>query len=303
MVDEPTTRRSFLFGRSIRAEEPWLRFLARLRRSCQGDVRPLADSGASRARLEPRRLEDVLHALALCREHGVCMALAGLPLTPAQAARPTLLVEAGRAWASLVPIGDGLWRIDAGCPVSVMQAAGVCLAPDCDPVENLAQYISMLRVPAQDAQLGACGVEAVECLYPDGSIEVLGQFGVHDSQPLRSLAAQRTIPALFQLAMRDDVQTMAQNHRWPLCYRLDALMDVSGQGVNLAHLFLGHRGSLGWLVAAHVRSTPPLQQNGHEATGAGDQGLPSSHMRAIELEIKRIMDPDGVFLPCPDQTG
>lgn len=346
MVDPSTSRRSFLFGRSLKVDDPWLRFLARLRRSCEGKVNLLARDSAPLARLEPARFEDVLHALSLCREYGVCMALEGVPVPGPDRQRPMLEVEAGRAWGSLTPLGDGLWRVQAGCPIEVMRAAGLARSPVPGPVRNAAQWIAMLEPGHQVGGLARYGVESVECLYPDGSIEVLGLFGVHDSQPLRSMAAQRSVPALFQLAMRPVIARITSQAQagskpvWPLVFRLDALMSLPGSDVNLAHLLLGHRGSLGWIVALHLRvdeagqaeMMQPLHSRelispgsgliGHgfnladlqgsdlkaphfEVSGLSASELPLSlqQCRELEQEIKRAVDPAGVFLSCPGQTG
>ena len=321
MADPSTSRRSFLFGRSLKADDPWLRFLARLKRTCQGRVSLLDRDGVPGARLEPARLEDVLHALSLCREYDVCMALEGVPIPNADKQRPMLEVEAGRAWGSLTPLGEGLWRVQAGCPIEVMRAAGLAPAPAAESVRNAAQWISMLEVHPRVGGLECYGVEAVECLYPDGSIEVLGLFGVHDSQPLRSMAAQRCVPALFQLTMHPLVEQVSlqvqsgSEPSWPLAFRLDALMSLPGSNVNLAHLMLGHRGCLGWVVAMHYRA----DQQGHvimsQSLQSGEPNSPSQDLTAsalhqnrqqcrdLEREIWGVIDPGGVFLSCPDQTG
>lgn len=346
MVEPSTSRRSFLFGRNLKVDDPWLRFLARLRRSCEGKVNLLARDSAPLARLEPARLEDVLHALSLCREYGVCMALEGVPVPVPDRQRPVLEVEAGRAWGSLTPLGDGLWRVQAGCPIEVMRAAGLALLPVPGSVRNAAQWIAMLETGHQVGGLARYGVESVECLYPDGSIEVLGLFGVHDSQPLRSMAAQRSVPTLFQATMHPVIENIASQTRaglkpvWPLVFRLDALMNLPGSNVSLAHLLLGHRGSLGWVVALHLRAaetgqfemmqSAPSRDLIASVSGLGEDGLKSGgpqgsdqellyfetpglspselprylqQCREIEQDIKRAVDPAGVFLSCPDQTG
>ena len=331
MADLPTSRRSFLFGRSLQDDDPWLRFLARLRRSCEGKVSLLVRDSAPLARLEPARLEDVLHALSLCRDYGVCLALEGVPVPYADTQRPMLQVEAGRAWGSLTPLGGGLWRVQAGCPIEVMRAAGLALAPVAKSVRDAAQWISMLDVHPQVGHLAQYGVESVECLYPDGSIEVLGLFGVHDSQPLRSIAAQRCVPALFQLTMHPLVEQISAQVQagltpvWPLAFRLDGLMTLPDSDVNLAHLLLGHRGCLGWVVALHMRAdecglaaAPQSQESEpgdislpEPATTDPEVSAPATidlyhyrqQCRALELEIWRAVDSDGVWLSCPGQTG
>lgn len=319
MSDQPTSRRSFLFGRSFKGNDPWLRFLARLKRSCEGKVSLVKRDSAPLARLEPARQEDVFHALSLCREYRVCMALDGLPLGGPDAQRPVLQVGAGKAWGTLMPAGEQVWRVQAGCPVQVMQAAGLAVHTwDGLPGQaNLAQWIALLPVNSPPGTLGQYRIEAIEWLYPDGSIEVLGQFGVKDSQPLRSMAAQRSIPSLFQLTADPLVEQWMQagahtgtEPQWPLRYRLDALVARDGVEINLAHLLLGHRGSLGWVVAAHIRSPGNDESSDASGSAACERGVDSVNLvdrlpeaREIDMKIKRAMDPDMVFLSCQDQTG
>jgi len=321
VADPSSSRRSFLFGRSLKVDDPWLRFLQRLRRTCEGKVGLLARDGVARARLEPARLEDVLHALSLCREYGVCMALEGVPIPDADMQRPMLEVEAGRAWGSLTPLSEGLWRVQAGCPIEVMRAAGLALAPVTRSVRNAAQWIAMLEADSRVGGLERYGVEAVECLFPDGSIEVLGLFGVHDSQPLQSMAAQRCVPALFELTMRPLIEQLllqvqsGSEPTWPLVFRLDALMNLPGSSVNLAHLMLGHHGCLGWVVAMHLRADRPGHDMVSQSSPSGESNFSAQDLtvldrhqsgqqcRDFEQEIRRVIDPEGVFLSCPDQTG
>lgn len=326
MADQPTSRRSFLFGRSFRDDDPWLRFLARLKRSCEGSVSLVRRESAPMARLVPSRQKDVYHALSLCKTYRVCMALDGLPLTGVDLLRPVLQVEAGRAWATIMPMGEQtmgeqIWRVQAGCSLEAMRAAGINVyAPGLPAQTSLAQWFALLQPDSPPGTLDRYAVQAIEWLYPDGSIEVLGQFGVQDSQPLRSIAAQRSIPKLFQLTADPWIeqwsqavagQIVLQQHvRWPLHYRLDALMSQFGSSVNLAHLLLGHRGSLGWVIAAHMRQVPPEdqvpvlnhQQSDVEKGQVQSRGRPEQ-AHQIDQKIKYAMDPDEVFLSCPDQTG
>lgn len=247
------------------------------------------------------------------------MALDGLPLGGPDARRPVLQVGAGKAWGTLTRVGDQVWRVQAGCPVQVMQAAGLEIQTwgGLSSQANLAQWIALLPLNWSPGALARDRIEAIECLYPDGSIEVLGRFGVMDSQPLRSMAAQRSVPSLFQLTLDPWIEQWIQadgdteaRRQWPLCYRLDALMARAGVDINLAHLLLGHRGSLGWVIAAHIRAAGACESSGPVSSVAcespidlDDQADRPDQAREIDMKIKHAMDPDMVFLSCPDQTG
>lgn len=296
-MPDPSSRRRFLFGRSQTQEDGWLKFLAQLRRSCEGEVKPIS---AQAGRLVPKRLDDVLQARALCAAHGVCLALSGLPLPPADESRPVLWVQAGSAWGSLMPLGDtDCWRVQAGCPIAGMQAAELIGHSVSDSIENLAQWLAV--VARHDMNLSALGLVSVEWLFADGTIEVLGAFGSRDSQPLRSLRAQQTIPKLFEYLSEPVVQEALAAKRWPWVFRLDALKGVE---INLAHLVLGHGGALGWLIAATFDKRVVVQSGGSTQTAemVQEAGLIDTEP-TIELDarVKAIMDPEGLFLSVPAQ--
>lgn len=312
MADQPTSRRSFLFGRRLLADDPWSRFLARLKRSCEGGVTLVARESAPMARLVPSRPEDVLHALALCRDFKVCMALDGLSLRGPDLSRPVLQVEPGSAWGDCIPLGHERWRIHAGCRLDVIRGLGFSLLDwehGLSGSASLAELVAHGPRAASPGSLGRFGIEAIELLYPDGTVEILGSFGVADSQPLRSLAAQRSIPLLFQASNDSDLIHWSQNwdkegrvSGWPLHYRLDALMHLGDSQINLAHLLLGHQGSLGWVLAVHMRlglDAERLSRHNVQAKGS-HKGL-AQQVDATRLDrlVKRAMDPDGVFMSSP----
>lgn len=279
------SRRSFLFGRQETADDRWAGLLARLRRSCRGTVKLLSPT---RARLVPACLADVFDARRLTEEHGARLALDGLDRLVDTAADFVVFVEAGSAWGTLIPLGDtGLWRVDAGCPVLAMQAAGLVTTCEPDRVTNMAQWLSCWSGP----DLAASGLVSVEWLFADGSVEVLGPFGARDSQPLRSATAQKAIPKIFELAASLD----PAKGQWCGRYRLDALR---ADAVNLAHVVLGHGATLGWLIAA------TLKHPGKHLSVPG-QLLRQNPMVMNDLDraVKKIMDPRERFPCLSEQTG
>lgn len=292
---EPSSRRSFLFGRQATALDDWSRFVVNLRRHCAGKVRLLSDW---QAHLCPKTLDDVIEARRLCQEYGVVLALDGLPLAKQDHARTVLWVEAGSSWGTLIPLGQtGLWRVDAGCPLAVTEAAGLVRAPADSGAANLAHWFATTYrgTPLAGTSLGSQLV-SVDWLLPDGTIEVFGAFGAKDSQPLGSLAAQKLVPKLFELSLCPEVQTALGHAHWPLAFHLDALVDVGH--VNLAHFYLGHGGALGWLVAATFRqSGRPLEAPESKTPH------PTDTARDLDLRIKQIVDPAAVFMSMAEQTG
>jgi len=303
-VSDSPLRRSFLFGRQSTPDDQWSAFLAKLGRACRGAVKLIAEH---QAYLNPLQLDDVIQARRICQTYDVALALEGLPLPLADQSRHILWVQAGSAWGSLLPLGDtGLWRVDAGCPMAVAQAAGLLGSQWLAGMTNIAQWFAQAcrQQPLQQTGL-TDHVVSIDWMLPDGTIEVFGAFGTSDSQPLRSLAAQKIVPKLFELSMSPELQTSAHRGVWPLQYHLDALMD--SEAVNLAHCFVGHGGSLGWLVAVTFRHTAqPMEPQsdclaGSEAI-AQSTDLAMSQGLEIDQAIKRAVDPDRVFLSMPQQT-
>jgi hypothetical protein len=275
VVAPSESRRSFLFGRRESGDDVWLRFLMRLRRSCKGPVTLLPPKAA---RLTPGRLEDVFHARELCHEHSICLSLDGV----AQAGNATrghvLYVEAGSAWGSLIPLGtSGQWRVDAGCAMSAMKAAGLVHREVPESIKTMAQWLALW----DSEDLAQSGLVSVEWMFADGTIEVLGPFGANDSQPLRSVTAQTCIPKLFELA--SDLQPESAQG----LYRLDALR---APNVNLAHFTLGHRATLGWVIAATFVTKTAIDCSGQKFGEASTRVVTPS-----DRAVKYIMDPSDLF--------
>jgi hypothetical protein len=287
-VGEPSSRRSFLFGRQATMHDDWSKFVVTLRRVCMGKVKLVSEL---QAHLNPTTLDDVIQARRLCHEHGVVLALDGLMLSASDQSKAVLWVQAGSAWGSLIPLGDtGLWRVDAGCPMLGMQAAGLLQAHPSPSVTNLAQWFasSYRGTLLNETGLGQTLV-SIDWLLPDGTIEVFGAFGAGDAQPLGSLAAQKLVPKLFELSLCPEVQAALAKPHWPFGFHLDALADV--QHVNLAHFFIGHAGALGWLVAATF-SKPDIPLDIPPAISSTQ----SDDAAAIDRQIKQKVDPDWVFM-------
>lgn len=295
-MSDSSSRRNFLFGRAPATEDQWLLFLARLRRACLGAVSP---TGAEQAKLVPGRFDDVLQARELCSAFGVCMALEGLALPEIDQARRVLWVQAGSAWGSLMPLGDtGHWRVEAGCPVAGMQAAGLLAQPLKVATENAAQWLA--TAGREQPNLNGLGLVSVEWLFADGTIEVLGAFGQADSQPLRSLKAQQTIPKLFELSAKPFVQQSLENQGWPGTFRIDAL--VREAAVNLANVVVGSGGALGWLVAATFAQSARRVPELGESFGCADRDSNESALWvALDQQVKTVFDPQNLFLSPPIQ--
>ena len=304
-MPDPSSRRRFLFGRSQTPVDDWLTFLAQLRRQCEGDVKLVAEQ---RARLVPERLEDIFKARSLCLAHGVCLALDGLALPSPDENRPLLWVEAGSAWGSLMPLGEtGHWRVQAGCPIAGMQAAGLLGQLPTEEVDNLAQWFAC--VGGYPVDLNGLGLVSVEWLFADGTVEVLGAFGSQDSQPLRSLRTQKSVPKLFECAMQPVVHEALAAKQWPWRFRVDSLAQVAQP--NLAHVTLGHGGALGWLIAATFDKEAVIGSS-ESAVNPALHPAVNPHLACVTLtpptqdvdaDVKRIMDPEAIFLSVPSQKG
>ena len=293
---QPNSRRSFLFGRQATANDDWSRFVVKLRDACTGRVRLVTER---QAHLDPARLDDVLQARKFCEAFGVVMALEGLALPRQDESRFVLWVQAGSQWGTLMPLGDtGLWRVDAGCALAGLKAAGLVESGGDSQALNFAQWFAQAFRHQSLSQTGLTdSLVSVDWLLPDGTIEVFGAFGQSDDQPLRSLAAQKLVPQLFEMMTRPLAQEAAGLATWPLDFHLDALVDQSR--VNLAHFFAGHAGALGWLVAATFKKSTVPVSLGQDLVA----DLPDARYRELNEAIKKAVDPGRVFLSLADQNG
>ena len=340
---------------------PFEQFCARLARTCLGRVRTEAlkapAAQAPQAWLEPVRHEDVAHARALCQEYRVALRLDGDP-RPTARAQATLWVspQTEGATFSLVDAQAGIWKADAGCTVAQLTETGVFAGMVLPPELSLAQWLawpetlpSVLRgaalrdndrargqPSASGGGLGICEPESVmlqalrlveraEVLLADGTVEMLGPFGATAQAPLRSLTVQRLVPKLFELAGSEAAHRCAQVTPWPARYRLDALMATAAHEPNLAQLFFGHQGRLGWVQTLWLRRADTPNETKHGAQnkeqevnqdeiaertfdGAAAQ-TECVHATLLQLsthldqELKHILDPLGLFGSFPHLKG
>lgn len=312
MVTQPS-RRAFLMGRRTPAT-PWGQFCARLSRSCSGPVRWDQESQIRQAWLEPEREMDVLHAHVLCREFGVSLLLWDAEARP-KPDQAVLWVDSRANWAqvSLINPERQIWRVDAGVRLSTLRAQGVGIfAEMTDALMSswtLAQWFASAQTsPELAGDLAKTGIVQAQLLLADGTIEQFGPFGASASKPLKSLAVQKMIPTLFELAQSEDAAYCAQIGAWPCRYRLDAMMSQFGDSPNLAWLFKGHGGSLAWLQTLWLQP-PVLSQIDPMLSprAPGEQGASVEEIfqkaRRLERSFKQTLDPTGVFGEIPEVKG
>jgi hypothetical protein len=285
-------------------------------------VRLHEDRARHQAWLTPAREADIMHAHALCREYGVEFALAD-PCDLSRQAHSRLTVEAGAAWATLASANapGTLWRADAGCSVSSLQALELDCVRHADPALNVAQWMSSQASARWPTGQGALsGIEQVQIMLADGTIEILGPFGANAVTPLRSLTVQQMVPRLFELATSVAATQCLTATTWPARFRLDALIPAAGLDVNLAWLMTGHGGSLAWVQAVWFRQT---KQNGglavhdlqsvqtlavqrHHATdliNQKDHAQLAVAANQLDQQLKLAFDPHGVFPTIPAAKG
>ncbi|SAH97668.1 Uncharacterised protein [Bordetella ansorpii] len=294
-----SSRRAFLLGRRP-ARTAWDELRARLARVAQGALR---DAGPRRAHLAASDAADVRQARALCAEYGAVLALAGTPpaLRSAHDAEPPMLVVDPSALNTLARAGQA-WRAGPGCLAGDLANVGLRQFADAPRDQTLALWLA--RSGAwPTGQTAASGVRELDVLLADGSAETLGPFGQDDLRPLRTATVQRLIPALFQLGGGADAASCLAARQWPGRYRLDALRPVAPHGVNLAHLLLGHEGTLGWVEGATLvpapetpRASATVAASAPDSAMAGDASvLPASAARRLDLRIAECFDPAGLY--------
>ena len=175
------------------------------------------------------------------------------------------------------------WRAQPGVPLAVLAQAGLRQFDGLPGAMTLAEW---LAAPAA-WPAGRCaqsGVLAADVVLADGVEETLGPFGESDERPLRSATLQRLVPALFQLSTGPDAAACAVGGAWAGRYRLDALRPQAPATVNLAHLLLGHGGTLAWVQEVLL-------------TRAGGRGSG----RRRRAAVGRCGPGGGTPAGCPDQ--
>jgi len=293
---QSSSRRAFLVGRRTE-RSPWETFLARLRRAAQGAVHDFSTEAGS-ARLVPGHMQDVYHARSLCVEHGVTLALDGMPSAARLDDGPVLWVEPGAAMARCERLGpdDPRWFVQPGCLIGELEQAGLPQFRDQPPHLTVAAWLADRRGCDWDCgDTAASGLAHALVLLADGTQANLGAFGVDNRKPLDNLRVQGMIPRLFELASSPAAAGLRADGLWNGRYRLDALRPAVGRTVNLAHLLLGHGGELGWVEwlvfderAGHPAERPYDQRYGRrEGTevATGD----------MDFAVRALFDPDGVF--------
>lgn len=293
---QSSSRRAFLVGRRTE-RSPWETFLARLRRVAQGTVYDFASEAGS-ARLVPGHMQDVYHARSLCVEHGVTLALDGMPLADRLDDGPVLWVEPGAAMARCERLGpdDPRWFVQPGCLIGELEQAGLPQFRDQPPHLTVAAWLADRRGCDWDCGgTAASGLVHAMVLLADGTQANLGAFGVDNRKPLDNLRVQGMIPRLFELASAPAADELRVDGLWNGRYRLDALQPAAGGTINLAHLLLGHGGELGWVewLVFDERAGSPAERPyelryGHRPgtdAAAGD----------MDQAVRALFDPDGVF--------
>ncbi|MDY0308875.1 MAG: hypothetical protein RBR29_03655 [Castellaniella sp.] len=293
------SRRAFLVGRRPE-RSPWDAFLDHLRRIAQGTVHDFSTE-AGCARLVPGHMQDVYHARSLCMEHGVTLALDGIPSAARLEDSPVLWIEPGAAMARCERLGPGdpRWFVQPGCLVGDLEQAGLPQFRDQPPHLTVAAWLADRRGCDWDCgDTAASGLVHALVLLADGTQANLGAFGVDNRKPLDNARIQGLIPRLFELASASAAQGLQADGLWNGRYRLDALHPSAGGTVNLAHLLLGHGGELGWVewLVFDERIGQPVERSydlryGRRADAGRSVG-------ETDLAVRALFDPDGLF---PDQ--
>ncbi|HEU0231300.1 MAG TPA: hypothetical protein VFR20_12070 [Burkholderiaceae bacterium] len=303
------SRRAFLMGRRT-LRTPWEAFCQHMNRAMEGTFYDFGEqNGVGSARLTPAHSSDVQRARELCVEHGVTMALDGVQHASALDDFPVLWIDPGRDMAECKRIADDspYWFVQPGCMLGELEAVGL---------RQFRDLPAHLTVAAWLADRGLCdwrtgetyksGLQHASVMLADGTRATLGPFGENSHQPLEGLTLQRLVPALFEQSTSQAAQTCRGQEFWPARYRLDALLPVPGQTVNLAHLLLGHGGDLGWVdwVVLDERvdneieaSYFPRFSTNHEAHD-DDTWLAASD---ADSQVKYVFDPSNLF-PFPGQN-
>lgn len=214
------------------------------------------------------------------------------PVLDTQDGSPVLYVDPSLLNTLTSESDAGQWLAQPGCRLGDLADAGLSQFRGAPAELTLAAWLAHAHgwVPGRTAASGLVGVDV---LLSDGTTERLGPFGASDLRPLRSATVQRLVPALFQLSNSPDSVTCRNASRWPCRYRLDALLPAESAEVNLAHLLLGHGGSLAWVESLVL--TPGEAWAGPAAgQGTALPPVPADAVgpaRRLERRIKTAFDP------------
>lgn len=304
---QSSSRRAFFTGRRT-TKTPWEAFCRALRSTVTGNFFELeSHDGSSSARLVPKHASDVHIARVLCAEHGVLLALDGVPHAARLNDHPVLWVDPGRDMAGCQRLAPDStkWFVQPGCLLGELEAAGLTGFADLPCHITVAAWLAdrtLCNWPS--GQTSESGIEHASVLLADGTVAGLGSFGEHNHRPLDGLRLQQLVPALFELTTGPEAQACQQQAHWPGRYRLDALLPTTGKPVNLAHLLLGHGGDLGWVewLVIDEQARPHLEPSHESRFSTYDHLDGQSDWQGAELDtrIKTLFDPDEVF-PYPGQ--
>lgn len=305
---QSTSRRAFLTGRRL-AQTPWQVFCQSMRRSVEGTFFEFdMPDGPGGGRLVPAQASDVHKARSLCERHGVVLALDDVPHASRLDDHPVLWVDPGRSLGRCEPLepGSSQWFVQPGCLLGELEAAGFTQFSDMPCHITVAAWLadrSLCDWPA--GETFRSGVLHAAVMLSDGQTVSIGPFGENNRKPLDGARLQQLIPALFRLAAGEDARACRTAWRWPGRYRLDALLPVEGQTVNLAHLLLGHGGDLGWVewlvldqnLAQPGRELPYAER--YRSGRAVRDGL-AAQAGELDASVKSLFDP-GQRFPHPGQ--
>ena len=183
------------------------------------------------------------------------------------------------------------WRAQPGVPLAVLAQAGLRQFDGLPGAMTLAEWLA--APAAWPADAARSPVLAADVVLADGVEETLGPFGESDERSLRSATLQRLVPALFQLSTGPDAAACAVGGAWAGRYRLDALRPQAPATVNLAHLLLGHGGTLAWVQEVLLTRAGGRGEGGGEAPSL--DGAAREAGRRLDARIKALFDPDGRF--------
>ena len=171
------------------------------------------------------------------------------------------------------------WRAQPGVPLAVLAQAGLRQFDGLPGAMTLAEWLA--RRPQRDAARIRGSWRRRGAGRRGGET---GAFG--DEQPLRSATLQRLVPALFQLSTGPDAAACAVGGAWAGRYRLDALRPQAPATVNLAHLLLGHGGTLAWVQEVLLTAVPAAgEAAGGDAPPLDDTAREAG--RRLDARIRR----------------
>lgn len=298
---QSTSRRAFLRGRRLPATG-WEAFCQRAGQVVSGRFHVLPErAGAHSARLIPGAAGDLHHVRALCVQYGVCLLLDGVEHQELSEGAPVLWVDPGMEVGACerLETDSPKWFVQPGCllgQLAEQQLPGFGAMPFHMTVAAWLADRSLCGWPT--GQTLRSGVTHMSVLLADGNSVVLGPFGAQEQQPLTP-ALRRLVSGLFQLSAGAEAQACRGHEQWPSRYRLDALTPHDAQGINLAHLMLGHGGNLGWVewVVLDERllgTQADVSGSGREWCGPRDAAL-RAQAHALDAHIKDLFDPSGLY--------